>query len=72
LHEIAAILMFVSKIIDQEGSLVEVEVPVKVIGDIHGQYQDMHRLFDLIGRVPEQRFLFLGDYVDRGSQSLVS
>jgi len=70
LDEIVAILTFVTKIINQEGSLVEVEVPIKVVGDIHGQYQDMHKLFDLIGRVPEQKMMFLGDYVDRGPQSL--
>uniref|UniRef100_A0AC34GFB4 Serine/threonine-protein phosphatase n=1 Tax=Panagrolaimus sp. ES5 TaxID=591445 RepID=A0AC34GFB4_9BILA len=70
LDEIVAILTFVTKIINQEGSLVEVEIPIKVIGDIHGQYQDMHKLFDLIGRVPEQKMMFLGDYVDRGPQSL--
>uniref|UniRef100_A0A1I7YR09 Serine/threonine-protein phosphatase n=1 Tax=Steinernema glaseri TaxID=37863 RepID=A0A1I7YR09_9BILA len=70
LDEIIAILTFSTKIIMQEGSLVEVEVPIKVIGDIHGQYQDMHKLFDLIGRVPKERMIFLGDYVDRGPQSL--
>jgi len=70
MDEIVAVLTFSRRIIDQEGSLVEVEVPIKVIGDIHGQYQDLHKLFDLIGRVPEQRFMFLGDYVDRGPQSL--
>ncbi|KAI6173993.1 Serine/threonine-protein phosphatase [Aphelenchoides besseyi] len=68
MDDVVAILAYVRRIIDQEGSLVEMEVPIKVIGDIHGQYQDMHKLFDVIGRVPEQRFLFLGDYVDRGSQ----
>ncbi|KAK0415759.1 hypothetical protein QR680_012104 [Steinernema hermaphroditum] len=70
MDDIVAILTFSTKIIMQEGSLVEVEVPIKVIGDIHGQYQDMHKLFDLIGRVPNERMIFLGDYVDRGPQSL--
>ncbi|VDK62095.1 unnamed protein product [Anisakis simplex] len=32
--------------------------------------EDMHKLFDIIGRVPEVKMLFLGDYVDRGDQSL--
>lgn len=39
LDEVLAVLSFVTKIINQEGSLVEVEAPIKVLGDIHGQYQ---------------------------------
>ncbi|KAI6204866.1 Serine/threonine-protein phosphatase [Aphelenchoides besseyi] len=70
MDDIVLILNYVRRIFDEEGALVEVEVPIKVIGDIHGQYHDMHKLFDLIGRVPEQRFIFLGDYIDRGSHSL--
>ncbi|KAI6172999.1 Serine/threonine-protein phosphatase [Aphelenchoides besseyi] len=70
MDDIVLILNYVRRIFDEEGSLVEVEVPIKVIGDIHGQYHDMHKLFDLIGRVPEQRLIFLGDYIDRGSHSL--
>lgn len=50
--------------------LLELGTPVKVVGDIHGQFGDLIRIFQMSGFPPKTNYLFLGDYVDRGRQSL--
>jgi len=49
---------------------LELEAPIKIVGDVHGQYYDLLRLFEYGNFPPEANYLFLGDYVDRGKQSL--
>ncbi|XP_030470785.1 serine/threonine-protein phosphatase PP1 isozyme 3-like isoform X1 [Syzygium oleosum] len=64
-------LCFVSRdVFLSQPNLLELEAPVKVCGDIHGQYNDLLRIFEFSGFPPRSNYLFLGDYVDRGKQSL--
>jgi len=68
--EICALCMRSRDVFMDQPTLLELECPLKVCGDVHGQYSDLLRLFECGGFPPEANYLFLGDYVDRGKQSL--
>jgi serine/threonine-protein phosphatase PP1 catalytic subunit len=70
----------VQKCFEDEKPLVQFEAPVKIFGDIHGQYTDLLHMFKEMGDKNKQeqqdyilskntRYLFMGDYVNRGKQS---
>ncbi|KAI8330942.1 Metallo-dependent phosphatase-like protein [Choanephora cucurbitarum] len=68
--EVTAICRMAMDIFLSQPSLLELSQPVKIVGDTHGQYTDLIRLFEMGGFPPDSNYLFLGDYVDRGKQSL--
>ncbi|KAJ3367834.1 serine/threonine protein phosphatase Pzh1 [Allomyces arbusculus] len=68
--EILTILHAARDIFLSQPALIELLPPVKIVGDIHGQFSDLLRLFAMSGFPPQANYLFLGDYVDRGKQSL--
>jgi len=54
----------------EEVNIVNVECPVTIVGDLHGQFADLLQIFESMGQAPETNYLFLGDYVDRGNHSV--
>ncbi|KAL8155540.1 serine/threonine-protein phosphatase PP1 isozyme 9 [Apium graveolens] len=68
--EIRQLCVNARQIFLSQPSLLHLRAPIKICGDVHGQYQDLLRLFEYGGFPPAANYLFLGDYVDRGKQSL--
>ncbi|KAI5454038.1 serine/threonine protein phosphatase Pzh1 [Naganishia albida] len=68
--EITSVCLAAREVFLSQPTLIELSPPVKIVGDVHGQYADLIRLFEMCGFPPSANYLFLGDYVDRGKQSL--
>ncbi|KAH0572995.1 Serine/threonine-protein phosphatase [Spironucleus salmonicida] len=53
-----------------EPNLLQIDSPVTIVGDLHGQLFDLLEIFTIAGPPPTTRYLLLGDYVDRGQHSI--
>ncbi|EOA28408.1 hypothetical protein CARUB_v10024614mg [Capsella rubella] len=75
-NEIADLCDSAERIFSSEPTVLQLRAPIKIFGDLHGQFGDLMRLFDeygspsTAGDISYIDYLFLGDYVDRGQHSL--
>lgn len=75
-HEIVELCEHAEGVLRAEPTLLQLKVPIKIFGDIHGQYPDLMRLFAEFGAPSHTGdldlvdYLFLGDFVDRGAYQL--
>jgi serine/threonine-protein phosphatase PP1 catalytic subunit len=60
----------VTNIFLEEPSVISLSAPIKICGDIHGEFGNLLRVFEIGGLPPTAKYLFLGDYVDRGNRSV--
>ena len=68
--EIRWLIIKVKAIFMEQPVFIELDSPINICGDTHGQFYDLLRLFDYGGEPPKANYLFLGDYVDRGKNSI--
>ena len=68
--ELAFLMDTSMEILKSQPALLELEAPIQIVGDVHGQFTDLLRLFENCGFPPDANYLFLGDYVDRGKNGV--
>lgn len=70
-RQLRQLCQYVGELLIEESNVQPVLSPVTIVGDLHGQFFDLLNLFDRVaGWPPETSYIFLGDFVDRGHNSI--
>ncbi len=56
--------------LESEPNVLTIDDPITVVGDIHGQFYDLFKILEIGGDPEHKKYIFLGDYIDRGSFSV--
>ena len=68
--EIKQLCLLSLDLFDRQETVLYINQPVVIVGDVHGSLEDLARLIKHFGKPPDTKYLFLGDYVDRGDFSV--
>jgi len=68
--DVSALCAMAKSILCEEPNLVSLSAPAKIIGNIHGQYEDLLSILSITGQPPQSNLIFLGSNVNRGPKGL--
>ena len=70
ISEIKDIVVAATEILQTEQKVIMLNPPISIVGNIHGHFSDLEKIFHIGGSPFYTRYLFLGNYVDKGNFSL--
>lgn len=70
INDVKSICSKAKEVLMKEPNVLVISSPITICGDIHGQFNDLLELFEIGGNCPTTNYIFLGDYVDRGFNSI--
>ena len=68
--DLKTLCTYVKCLLMEEANVQPVQSPVTICGDIHGQFYDLLELMKTGGQIPATNYIFMGDFVDRGHNSV--